>query len=145
MRKIEGCRNGVQSQPIWSQWKVSDGQRCCEAEESSQQVHEYFSIYFILFFRMNPILSLICLPIKREKSMVVDLLLNDNAIHFDFLSQCVSAGCVCVSGSSFTIKYTQRAESYFGSTSSKLTSEGRYTHRSCDRYTAHTRKWDKNL
>lgn len=28
--------------------------------------------------------------------MVVDLLLNDYAIHFDFLSQCVFAVCVCV-------------------------------------------------
>lgn len=48
---------------------------------------------FILFFRMDPILTLICLPIKSEKSMVVDSLLNDYAIHFDFPSVCV---CLCV-------------------------------------------------
>lgn len=39
---------------------------------------------------MDPILSLICLPIKREKSLVVDSLLNGYAIHFDFPCVCAS-------------------------------------------------------
>lgn len=66
---------------------------------------------FILFFRMDPILSLICLPIKREKSMVVDSLLNDYAIHFDFPCVCEHVRHIFIYSTYTHVEYSIEARS----------------------------------